>query len=995
MSAPLKMLSPTSASRVGCPTEHMLGQYRDGYLTAAERAELAPHLDRCEQCQAWLDRPDYWLEGLARHAPPPPPPIPKYEYVLDEKGFAHVLGQGGIGVVFLARYLGVSGHPLRAVKVLHTGFQLSQRGRERFLREIEAVSELNRQGHPGFVEIYECDVYGGYLYYVMEYIPGGNLAQHLKDHPPAPRQAAQLVLGLCEIMAVAHRHGVLHRDLKPDNVLVIVEPKSDPSQIQGLKIADFSHACFLDRKSNLSQGEPVGTPNYMAPEQVRCETVDARADVYGLCAILYKMLTGVPPYQGPSASATMEMVRSPTKLPATPETLRADLRNASVRDLTSICMMGLEKDSARRYGTVEALAADLRCFLRGDSTLARPLGRLERLRRLCRRYPGAAGLVTLVFLLVLVGFPGVAFLWHRSALALQDSESREAEVQELLGELIKSGRLTRIRQTPYRRTADLELLLKTEAQGNRLLAKRPGDLEVRVALTQVRFILVDYYSLCGQPDEQDAWCKQVRELWEPLVRMDSNNLAYRNWLAICYSRQGLAAKEKAQYSEMMYYAEQAESIWFELCKEQPENFQFLRHAINNRFQLFGSITNRLARESMTSTLENICKEQKLQMRINPFDQTAQRRLACSYHLLGEIHTLPGSTQSPIPYWKVAVEYYRRLAVAMPGSVLIELPLASCCSRLFTEASAGSEYREAERVLARLGQRLEQLAERYPEENWLCLEMSHINFRLVFCHWRAGESDRAKDVYSNQLRRLDRLLESPEIDPYDKAHTLQSLAKLALSLRETKNFQKALEVARDIVTRAEILASSPGNDSRSCHELADVMLDVAAILCQIDHFQDALGPAEHALRLYTVLHRTSGPEKVTYCHGLGISWSRIAKARWGIGNKNDAIAAFREAAVFERQVFEGGPSNLNNRTALSRAFERLAYYGRECGMRKDVAHALLEIEKLWPNDKAKLQEVAEGFRELAKLTGREGNLFNVVEQQRYLKECERIRRLAAD
>src|SRR5262249_24858857 len=147
-----------------------LQRFRDGRLSAEARARLAPHLDVCPRCQAILDQRDSRLAELARQAPPPPPPIANYEYVLNEDGFPTVLGRGGLGIVFLARYLGLNSRPLRAVKVLHPGFQITQRERDRFLLEIEAITELGKQGHHGFVQIFDSGPAGNCLYYVMEYI---------------------------------------------------------------------------------------------------------------------------------------------------------------------------------------------------------------------------------------------------------------------------------------------------------------------------------------------------------------------------------------------------------------------------------------------------------------------------------------------------------------------------------------------------------------------------------------------------------------------------------------------------------------------------------------------------------------------------------------------------------------------------------------------------------------------------------------------------------
>jgi hypothetical protein len=417
MDSPADSLPSASAPRGECPPAEVLQRYCDGRLSAEERNRLAPHLDVCASCQAYLDeldQGDSQLAEIARHAPPPPPPIPNYEYLRDEQGFPQLVGRGGMGVVFLARYGGLAGSPPRAVKVVHTGYQILPRGRERFLLEIEAVTDLAKQGHPGFVQIFECGEADGCLCYVMEYVPGGNLQRLLQKYQPTPQEAGTWLFDLAQTMVIAHRSGIFHRDLKPSNILVVTEEavSDNVPHLKCLKIADFSHARLIHRDSSLTQGEPVGTPNYMAPEQARGELADARADVYGLCAILYEMLTGRPPFEAPSPLATLDLVRSPDHLPRSPGAIRPELAHGTDADLVSICMKGLEKERHRRYEDVTELAADLRLYLEGRPTKARPLRWSARVARWARRKPALASLASTVAILSLLLLVGAAVFWQ-------------------------------------------------------------------------------------------------------------------------------------------------------------------------------------------------------------------------------------------------------------------------------------------------------------------------------------------------------------------------------------------------------------------------------------------------------------------------------------------------------------------------------------------------------------------------------------------------------
>ena len=215
----------------------------------------------------------------------------------------------------------------------------------------------------------------------LEYLPGGNLANKIGGKPQPVDEAARTVEVLASAMHVAHQHGVIHRDLKPANVLFAADGT--------LKITDFGLVKRLENDSGQTRtGSILGTPSYMAPEQARGDgqAVGPAADQYSLGAILYELLTGRPPFQGTSVLDTLEMVRS--KEPVAP----SQLQPKTPRDLETICLKCLEKDVARRYPDVLALAEDLRRFQAGEPIVARPVSDPERLWRWCQRNRKVASL---------------------------------------------------------------------------------------------------------------------------------------------------------------------------------------------------------------------------------------------------------------------------------------------------------------------------------------------------------------------------------------------------------------------------------------------------------------------------------------------------------------------------------------------------------------------------------------------------------------------------
>ena len=263
-----------------------------------------------------------------------------------------------------------------ALKVISLGQWASKAHLKRFRREAEAAASLE---HPGIVPIHEVGERDGSCYFSMKFVEGGQLDEVVRRTPMSIRQAAELIAKVARTVHYAHEHGILHRDIKPGNILL--DLKGEPH------LTDFGLARLVESESSVTQTlDVLGTPSYMAPEQAmgNNESVSSATDVYGLGAVLYQLLTGQPPFAGGATYETIKLL-----LDTEPKQLR--LLNPKVdRDLNTICLKCLEKDPKRRYSSALALAEDLERWLKHEPIQARHTGAFARGRKWMQRNPTSA-----------------------------------------------------------------------------------------------------------------------------------------------------------------------------------------------------------------------------------------------------------------------------------------------------------------------------------------------------------------------------------------------------------------------------------------------------------------------------------------------------------------------------------------------------------------------------------------------------------------------------
>src|SRR5262245_14247235 len=294
------------------------------------------------------------------------------------------VGRGGQGVVFRARQKSLN--RTVASKVIGLGQWSTPAHFKRFRLEAEAAASLD---HPCIVPIYEVGERDGLCYFSMKLVEGGQLDEVVKRTPISIRQAVELIAKVARTVHYAHEHGILHRDIKPGNILL--DAKGEPN------LTDFGLARLVESESRVTRTvEVLGTPSYMAPEQAAGDKakLTRTTDVYGLGAVLYQLLTGHPPFAGGTTYETIKLL-----LESQPRPPR--LWNSKIdRDLSTICLKCLERDPKRRYSSALEFAEDLESWLKHEPIKARHIGIVGQGRRWLQRNPTTAAVTVLSLALI-------------------------------------------------------------------------------------------------------------------------------------------------------------------------------------------------------------------------------------------------------------------------------------------------------------------------------------------------------------------------------------------------------------------------------------------------------------------------------------------------------------------------------------------------------------------------------------------------------------------
>jgi tetratricopeptide (TPR) repeat protein/predicted Ser/Thr protein kinase len=641
--------------------------------------------------------------------PAPPAALPRsfgdYD-VLEE------MARGGMGVVYLARQRSLN--RLVALKVIRAGEWASSAEVRRFRNEAEMVALLD---HPHVVPIHEVGEQAGHVYFSMKLIEGGSLAQHLSRFWDDPRAAAGLVAAVARAVHHAHQRGVLHRDLKPSNILL--DENGRPH------VTDFGLARRVEADSSLTQsGAIVGTPGYMAPEQTagKAGAISTAADVYGLGAVLYALLTGRPPFAGDDPLDTLTQIRQREPEPPRRTNPKVD------RDLETICLKCLRKEPAGRYASALALAEELQRWLNGEPIRGRRSGRWERAVKWVRRRPTAAALLAVTTLAAVGLFAGL--LWHNAQLqAAAKRERQQAETARWERDVAEEERrwsrravddmYTRVAENwlkgrPHLQPVQCEFLNKALQFYRRAADQAGDDPEARREVASASHRLGTIQKALARHGEAQESFRRAVTVFNRLAAEFPNEASYRRELSASHDGIGQALQATGRYAEAAEAYRHAADLLRRLVHDFPgrPDYQSRLGGVEESMAMVLAETGKVTEAEQTY---GEARQRFLNLVAASGDKPEYRNgLASVCSNLGNLLINTGRGERAEASYREALGFLDKLSTDYPREPEYRERWASNLSNLGAVLARGQRLAEAEKAFRQGAGLLEKLTADYPD-----------------------------------------------------------------------------------------------------------------------------------------------------------------------------------------------------------------------------------------------------------------------------------------
>ncbi len=699
-----------------------------------------------------------------------------------------VIAKGGMGVVYKARQRKLN--RIVALKMILAGQLADRLDVDRFYAEAEAAGNIHHRHIVGIHEIGEVE---GQHFFSMEFVDGVQLGDLSREHPLDPRTAARYVLQIARAMQYAHDKGILHRDLKPANILV--DQEGEP------RITDFGLAKRVEGESALTMtGTIVGTPSYMPPEQASgdVQQVGTWSDIYSTGAILYELLTGAAPFRASSPFETIRLVLQSE--PVAPRVLNP----AIPRDLETICLKAMQKTPAARYASEGALADELQRFLDGMPIRARPISRVARTWRWCRRNPVVAGLSTLAVMLLVATLTAttVGFVTTRAALRESNESFRQARnvVDDLFTQVSEDTLLNQPGLQPLRH----DLLRRALDYYEKFLAQRGDDPAVREELagTYLRVGLIK--AEIESPDKALPWYDKALQLQRQANPSDASALVVQNerlgevWNAIGRAQSQLRNDDQARHA-----LQEAARLRRQVYVQRKEEERPVRLYANSLMNL--GLFER-ERQHYQAARQLIREAQGIRdqfLAANPDSPKLVRDHAMGSYNLGIVELFDGHRDIGEQNLRSAIKQFGQILTAEPDDMQNQYRLATCRRVLGDSRSAAEDLQSAATLYDQALATLLPLATLNPTVLEYQVSLAEVEMSLGVVRRLLGQLKAARRDLESAQSRLERLvLEHAEVPRYvcNLAVTARELAIVHAMANEKELAGGQLRIATEAFDR---------------------------------------------------------------------------------------------------------------------------------------------------------------------------------------------------